>query len=218
MSFIFQQNAPQTQNATPNAKEYGMNKPMPFSGDQMKIKAFLQECLVYIDMNKEVYTTDKLKIGFVLSYMNEKKKDWRELYIESIEDPVTGKLVYPTFGTFLTDVCKAFWSVDHVQDVVHKLETLKQGKKTAEELITEFKQLVGQAGLGRKSRYDHIHIRKKSNLLCVTIFLFSYIWYTSYVPMPSFPFLLVTYCTAFLLPTCFICSPILFPFTPYLFH
>ena len=43
----------------------------------MKVKAFLQECLVYIDMNKEVYMTDKLKIGFVLSYMNEKEaKDW----------------------------------------------------------------------------------------------------------------------------------------------
>ena len=31
-----------------HAKEYGLNKPMPFSGDQTKVKAFLQECLVYI--------------------------------------------------------------------------------------------------------------------------------------------------------------------------
>ena len=52
-------------------------EPTPFSGDRMKVKAFLQECLVYIDMNEEVYTTDKLKIGFVLSYMDEKEaKDW----------------------------------------------------------------------------------------------------------------------------------------------
>ena len=53
--------------------------------------------------------TDKLKIGFVLSYMNEKEaKDWRELYLEDIEDPATGKLVYPTFSAFLTEVRKAF--------------------------------------------------------------------------------------------------------------
>ena len=56
-----------------HVKEYGLNKPMPFGGNQMKIKAFLQECLVYIDMNEEIYMTDKLKIGFVLSYMNEKE-------------------------------------------------------------------------------------------------------------------------------------------------
>ena len=45
--------------------------------------------------------------------MKEKKaKDWQELYLESIEDPATGKLVYPTFSTLLTEVCKAFWSAD----------------------------------------------------------------------------------------------------------
>ena len=132
---------------------------MPFSGDQTKVKAFLQECLVYIDMNKEIYTMDKLKIGFVLSYMNEKEaKDWRELYLKEIEDPVTGKLVYLTFGTFLTEVCKAFWSVDRVQDTLCKLENLRQGKKTAEQVVTEFKQLIGQAGLTTRTMSDHIHL------------------------------------------------------------
>ena len=41
--------------------------------------------------------------------MNEKEvRDWRELYLENIKDPATGKLVYPTFDAFLTEVCKAF--------------------------------------------------------------------------------------------------------------
>ena len=58
-------------------KEYGLNKPTPFSGDRTKIKAFLQECLIYIDINEDIYTMDKLKIGFVLSYMNKKEaRDW----------------------------------------------------------------------------------------------------------------------------------------------
>ena len=60
------------QNST-HAKEYGLNKPTPFNGDQIKVKVFLQECLVHIDMNEEIYTMDKLKIGFVLSYMNMKE-------------------------------------------------------------------------------------------------------------------------------------------------
>ena len=58
---------PAPQNSA-HAKEYDLNKPMPFSSNQMKVKAFLQECLVYINMNEEIYMTDKLKIGFVLSY------------------------------------------------------------------------------------------------------------------------------------------------------
>jgi Zinc knuckle len=38
------------------------------------------------------------------------------------------------------------------------LETLKQGKKTAEELNTEFLQIVEQAGMNRKTPSDHLHL------------------------------------------------------------
>ena len=159
---------PAFQNST-HAKEYGLNKPTPFNGDRTKVKALLQECLVYIEMNKEIYTTDKLKTGFVLSYMNEKEaKDWRELYLEDIEDPATGKLVYLTSSAFLTKVCKAFQSADQVQDALCKLENLRQGKKMAEQVVTEFKQLIGQAGLMTRTTSDHIHLiglfRKALNL------------------------------------------------------
>ena len=148
--------APQTGAST---KEYSLNKPTPFSGDRTKVKAFLQECLVYIDINKDIYTTNKLKTGFVLSYMNEKEaRDWRKLYLENLEDPVTGRLVYPTFGAFLTEVRKAFRSADRVQDAMCKLENLRQGKKTAEQVVTEFKQLIRQAGLTTRSASNNIHL------------------------------------------------------------
>ena len=136
-----------------------MDKPTPFSGDQTKVKAFLQECLVYIDINEDIYTTDELKIGFVLSYMNKKEaRDWHKLYLENLKDPVTGRLLYPTFGTFLTEVRKAFRSADQVQDAMCKLENLRQGKKMAEQVVTEFKQLIGQAGLTTRSASDNIHL------------------------------------------------------------
>jgi hypothetical protein len=41
---------------------------------------------------------------------------------------------------------------------VNRLETLKQGKKTAEELNMEFLQIVGQAGMDRKTPLDHLHL------------------------------------------------------------
>jgi hypothetical protein len=48
----------QTQIVADKAKEYGMNKPTPFTGDQTKIRQFLQDCLGYLDMNQSIYNTD----------------------------------------------------------------------------------------------------------------------------------------------------------------
>jgi hypothetical protein len=42
--------------------------------------------------------------------------------------------------------------------VVNRLEILRQGKKTAEELNTEFLQIVGQAGMDRKTPSDHLYL------------------------------------------------------------
>jgi hypothetical protein len=42
--------------------------------------------------------------------------------------------------------------------VVNRLETLRQGKKTAEKLNTEFLQIVGQAGMDKKTPSDHLHL------------------------------------------------------------
>jgi hypothetical protein len=42
--------------------------------------------------------------------------------------------------------------------MVNRLETLRQGKETAEELNTEFLQIVKQAGMDRKTPSDHLHL------------------------------------------------------------
>jgi hypothetical protein len=63
----------QTQVVADKAKEYGINKLTPFIGDQIEISWFLQDCLGYLDMNQSIYNTDRLKIGFILSYMNDGK-------------------------------------------------------------------------------------------------------------------------------------------------
>jgi hypothetical protein len=41
---------------------------------------------------------------------------------------------------------------------LNRLKTLKQGKKTAEELNTEFLQIVGQAGMDRRTPSDYLHL------------------------------------------------------------
>ena len=54
-------------------KEVGIMKPCSFNGDQRKVKEFIQECNVYLDINENIYKTDKLKVAFILSLMNEKE-------------------------------------------------------------------------------------------------------------------------------------------------
>jgi hypothetical protein len=84
--------------------------------------------------------------------------NWKEYYLNTLKDLNTGMPNFPTLVTFLADVQKAFCAADRVRDVVNRLETLKQGKKTSEELNTEFLQIVGQAGINRKTPSGHLHL------------------------------------------------------------
>jgi hypothetical protein len=42
--------------------------------------------------------------------------------------------------------------------MVNRLEMLRQGQKTAEELNMEFLQIIGQAGMDRKTPLDHLYL------------------------------------------------------------
>jgi hypothetical protein len=84
--------------------------------------------------------------------------NWKEYYLDTLEDPNTGMPNFPTLVTFLADIQKAFRSADQVQDAVNRLEMLRQGKKTAEELNTEFLQIIGQTGMDRKTPSNHLHL------------------------------------------------------------
>jgi hypothetical protein len=88
---------------------YGTNKPTPFIGNRTKIRRFLQDCLGYLDMNQSIYNTDQLKIGFILSYMNNSEAtNWKEYYLDTLEDLNTGMFNFPTLVMFLADIQKAF--------------------------------------------------------------------------------------------------------------
>jgi Domain of unknown function (DUF4939) len=103
----------QTQVVANKAKEYGINKPTPFTGDQTKIRQFLQDCLEYLYMNQSIYNTDRPKIGFILSYMNDgEAANWKEYYLDTLEDPNTGMPNFHNLVTFLADVRKAFRAAD----------------------------------------------------------------------------------------------------------
>ena len=50
-------------------KEYNINQPTQFTGNQMKIENFVQECDVYLNINDTIYDTNAVKIAFILSFI-----------------------------------------------------------------------------------------------------------------------------------------------------
>jgi hypothetical protein len=60
-------------------------------------------------MSQAIYNSDRLKIGFILSYVNDgEAANWKEYYLDTLEDPNTEMPNLPTLVTFLVDVQKAF--------------------------------------------------------------------------------------------------------------
>jgi hypothetical protein len=77
-------------------------------------------------MNQVIYNADRLRIRFILSYMNDgKAANWKEYYLDTLEDLVMGMPNFPTLVTFLKDVRLAFCAADRVRNAVNRLETLK---------------------------------------------------------------------------------------------
>lgn len=141
------------------SKEFGFNKPTPFTGDRAKITNFLQECMVYLTVNRHIYNSDEAKVAFILSHMTDKEaRTWKELFINKIQDSTTGDLHFPTITNFVNELKDAFKMEDLTQTAMNKLSLLKQGNKTAEELVTEFRFLAGQAQLEAKSHSDNMHM------------------------------------------------------------
>ena len=74
---------------------------------------------------------------------NKEAAQWCEAWIEANTRART--LWFPGYEDFLQTIDRAFSPTDAVGDAMHKLRTLKQGSRSAEELITEFNLLCSQA-------------------------------------------------------------------------
>jgi len=145
--------------ATAPPKEFTINKPTPFDGDRKEVTSFIQNCQAYLQVNAHIYTTDDSRVAFILSFMNEKEaKRWKQNFYLTITDATTGLLVFPAFAAFLTTVKNDFKPANQTRDAEHQIAILRQGKKTAEETITEFRLLSNQAGYANTTSSDHLHL------------------------------------------------------------
>ena len=119
-------------------KELGLDKPSPFTGERAKIETFIQECRVYLQINKRLYMTDDSKVAFFLSLMKDKEAlRWKQTYLKSITNQ-DGDIEFPPIKNFVDLFLDHFQPTNQIQDAAHAITMLKQGKKTAEEVIMEF--------------------------------------------------------------------------------
>ena len=148
----------QANTANGNPKELGLNWPTPFIRDRQKVNTFLQECNLYLLVNRAIYKTDEAKIIFILSYMTDKEAlQWKEQYLTLITDN-DRNMTLPGYRAFITLLKEAFKPADKTGKAMNKLCMIRQGNRPAEELVTKFRLLAGQANLGQTSPSDHLHL------------------------------------------------------------
>ena len=140
-------------------KEYGINRPTPFNGNQTMIENFVQECDVYLNINHDIYDNEPAKVAFGLSFLTTgEAQKWKEQFIRSIMEDQ--KMTFPTYPDFMSKLQAAFKAVNPVDAAMQKLALLRQGNRPVETMITEFRLLVGDAGLSVDSTSNQIHLIK----------------------------------------------------------
>src|SRR6202522_498993 len=125
-------------------KELRINPPTHFSGNQDDLDNFIQDCTLYLTLNRAVYETDEKQIIYMLSYMTEgTARAWKEAFVrEVINSPIIN---FGSLKQFTIDLKKAFEASDSEGDARAKLRQLKQGKDSVDDYVAQFRILAGKA-------------------------------------------------------------------------
>src|ERR1700678_1656297 len=125
-------------------KELRINPPTHFTGNRHDLDNFMQDCTLYLTLNRAVYETDEKKIIFMLSYMTEgTARAWKEAFVRDIINSPTND--FGSLKQFTIDLKKAFEASDSEGDVRAKLRQLKQGKDSVDDYVAQFRILAGKA-------------------------------------------------------------------------
>ena len=109
-------------------------------------------------MNKHIYTSDEAKVAFVISFLTDKEAlKWKETYLATIWNNHEG-FKYPTLKDFLEIFTLYFKPINQTQTANNQLISLRQGKRTVEEYLAEFRLLTSLAGMTADTTSDNIHL------------------------------------------------------------
>src|SRR6202522_3514137 len=125
-------------------KELRINPPTHFTGNRDDLDNFLQDCTLYLTLNRAVYETDEKKIIFMLSYMTEgTARAWKEAFVRDIiNSPIND---FGSLKQFTDNLKRAFEAPDSEGDARAKLRQLNQGKDSVDDYVAQFRILAGKA-------------------------------------------------------------------------
>ena len=112
----------------PKIKEVKLNPPKSFDGKRENLRRFVQDGELYLMINKKTYNDDLKKIGFFLSFTNDRDAaSWKEQLLEDAMATAQAnntELNLGSFAQFKHDLQEAFAPYDSPGDALEKMKTL----------------------------------------------------------------------------------------------
>jgi len=122
-------------------------KPAIFSGEAGKVGGFITACRLYLRMKMRETTVEE-QVQWVLSYVQGGSADvWKENVMEELE---AGEIEHETVEEFLISLRKEFGGEEEESVKVAELRKMKQGGRTMEEYVQEFKRAARESGYERR--------------------------------------------------------------------
>ena len=137
--------------------EIKMNMPKQFTGKHEELKRFIQNCRIYLQINKKKYDTDIAKIGFVLALMNDGDvATWKE---QVLDQATKVALVTPgaeldlgMYNAFEKALKETFQPFDTPGDALEQMKNLRMKQMDSiDDHIAKFKMLVVASKIGTDS-------------------------------------------------------------------
>jgi hypothetical protein len=139
-------------------KKIKMALPDKFDGTASKANAFFWQVYLYTTANWDIYTTNKDKIMFVLSFMKSGVTGhWANVVVDEAMTS-TATLPWGMYAMFLAKAKKVFINPNKLTNTQHQLTNLQQGTEMVEEFFVEFEQAWHNTGYS--TGYDLVLIEK----------------------------------------------------------
>jgi len=121
-------------------------KPTVFNGDRKTLEKFIRDSSIYAAANVKDLSTPQTKTQFLLSYIDGGEADtWKEYFFNRHIIQPNGSYHWPTPEEVIASLRANFTKEDEIEESLRKLETMKQGSRTAEEIVNEFRILKARA-------------------------------------------------------------------------
>lgn len=149
------QNAPPAVPVSPPKKTIKVATPDVFDGKLDKAETFLRQLLLYFHVKHDDFTDDWDKINFALSYMKGGTAGtWADQIVERYEEEAPME-IFDDWDDFKDKFRTTFADQDPASTARHKMDQIKQGSRTTDEYVAEFRELVPRTGYN-----DAAHVEK----------------------------------------------------------